>query len=94
MKRKWNWRGLAKKHQQAVTTEIEADIQKLEEAIKLISEVNEPLAQAYWKRVGNPNSPQESTGVNTGSAAMKLQRCISELKLVKGVMITIKDWGF
>ena len=93
MNHKWDWQSVAD-HKRAVKAEIEIDIQKLEQAIQLISEVNEPLVEAYWKKIGEIDSSQESTGVSTGSAPMKLQRCISEIKLIRGVLKTIKNRGF
>ena len=55
---------------------IQTDVDKLEEAIKLVSEVNETFSEAFW-------SNTESGAV---SVAMKLAHAISEIKLVKNAL--------
>lgn len=91
---KWDWKSLTE-HKRAIKTEMENDIQKLEKAIQLISEVNETYIEAFKQKLENtdPHGQLKSLEVSSASAAQKLSRCVNEITLVKEVIETIKNRG-
>jgi hypothetical protein len=83
----WDFQNLADK-KRLIIQNLQVDIDKLEQAIELIGDVNETLSEAFWNR----NQDQlPSTGSSAGSAPMKLSRSISEIRMVKDALKDFKE---
>lgn len=85
----WDWTSL-RDHKLAINTEIQNDIDKLELAAKLIREVNETFVEAFQNKISDPDNVP-TTNSSAGTPAMKLSKCISEIKLVVGALNKFKE---
>ena len=74
-----------------IKTQIQSDREKLQEAIRLIAEVNETYHAAWCKNVKYSDNIQTSLNVSKGSVALKLARCVSDIKVVESALGAIQE---
>lgn len=81
---KWDFNSL-REHKMAIKYQCQSDIDKLDHALGLLTEVNETFTQAFHDSLDKmEKSP--STGTTAGTVPMKLARSISEIKGIKSAL--------
>ena len=79
-----------REHRLGVQYQMQKDIDKLDMAIGLLSEVNETFAQAFFDSLANADN-EPSTGTTAGTVPMKMARSISEIKGIKSALEYFKE---
>ena len=80
-------------HKQGIKYQMQVDIDKMDMAIGLLSEVHErsPETSSHFLEHLENADKAPSTETTAGTVPMKLARCISEVKGIKGALEYVRE---